>query len=222
MHSNPQHHCRTTAPGPQSGAPAPRAVGEGLRRQIETLIPRLRRYARALVHDRVAADDLIQDCLARAIAKIHLWQEGTDLGAWLFTILHNQYISLARRAARERDHLELQRGYQELALSPNQNTRLELRDLERAIAKLSDEQRVVLLLIGLEGMGYDEVATVLNVPVGTVRSRLSRARKTLRILTGLFPNRHRRSTGPATKARSRLRGASIRNHCHPRSAQIVQ
>jgi RNA polymerase sigma-70 factor, ECF subfamily len=204
MHSNPRHYCRISPTGSQSGAPAPRAVDQELRRQIEALIPRLRRYARALVHDSVAADDLVQDCLARAIAKIHLWQEGSDLRAWLFTILHNQYISLARQAAREHDHVELQRDYLELASSPNQNARFQRRDVERAIAKLSNEQRVVLLLIGLEGMGYDEVATVLDLPVGTVRSRLSRARETLRILTGRFPNRHCRSSGLATKAQSHL------------------
>jgi RNA polymerase sigma-70 factor, ECF subfamily len=180
------------------------AIDQGLQRQIEALIPRLRRYARALVRDSVTADDLVQDCLTRALGKIHLWQEGTDLRAWLFTILHNQHISLARRAARERNHLELKRDYLELARSSAQTARLDLHDLDRAITKLPDEQRAVLLLIGLEGMQYDEVATVLNLPVGTVRSRLSRGRKTLRILTGLFPNRHRRSSGLATKARCRL------------------
>jgi DNA-directed RNA polymerase specialized sigma24 family protein len=98
MHPNPQHHCRSSPPRPQSGAPKPSAV-EGVQPRIEALIPRLRRYARALVRDPVAADDLVQDCLARALGKIHLWQERTDLRAWLVTILHNQYISLARRAA---------------------------------------------------------------------------------------------------------------------------
>jgi RNA polymerase sigma factor (sigma-70 family) len=167
------------------------AVGEALHPQIEALIPRLRRYARALVRDPVAADDLVQDCLARALGKIHQWHEGTDLRAWLFTILHNQHISLARRIARERDNIELQKSDPNSALSPNQTARLELRDLERAIAKLSEEQRAVILLTGLEGMGYDEIASVLNLPVGTVRSRLSRGRETLRVLTGLFSNRHR-------------------------------
>ena len=203
MHTNPQYHCRTGLPGLRSAAPTPSAIDQGLQRQIEALIPRLRRYARALVRDSVTADDLVQDCLARAIDKIHLWQEGTDLRAWLLTILHNQYISLARRVARERDHLELQRNYLELALPPNQTARLELRDLERAIAKLPEAQRAVVLLIGLEGMGYEEVATALDSPVGTVRSRLSRARESLRRLTGFPPNRHRRSPGPATRARPR-------------------
>jgi RNA polymerase sigma-70 factor, ECF subfamily len=200
----------------------PSAIDQGLQRQIEALIPRLRRYARALVRDSVTADDLVQDCLTRALRKIHLWQEGTDLRAWLFTILHNQHISLARRAARERNHLELKRDYLELALSSAQTARLDLHDLDRAITKLPDEQRAVLLLIGLEGMQYDEVATVLNLPVGTVRSRLSRGRKTLRILIGLFPNRHCRSSGLPPKRGATWRRTLIENHRHPRSAQIVQ
>jgi hypothetical protein len=70
-------------------------------RNIEAEIPRLRRYARALARDVAAADDLVQDCLARALGKLHLWQEGTDLRAWLFTILHNQYVNQVRRAVRE-------------------------------------------------------------------------------------------------------------------------
>jgi RNA polymerase sigma-70 factor, ECF subfamily len=139
------------------------------------------------VRDPVAADDLVQDCLARALGKIHQWHEGTDPRAWLFTILHNQHISRARRIARERDNIELQKSDPDLALSPDQTARLELHDLERAIAKLSEEQRAVISLTGLEGMGYGEIASVLKFPVGTVRSRLSRGRETLRVLTGSFP-----------------------------------
>jgi RNA polymerase sigma-70 factor, ECF subfamily len=172
-----------------------------------------------LVRDSVTADDLVQDCLTRALSKIHLWQEGTDLRAWLFTVLHNRHISLARRAAREREHLEVNRDYLELALSPNQTARLDLRDLDRAIAKLPDEQRAVLLLIGLEGMQYDEVATVLNLPVGTVRSRLSRGRRTLR---SSFPTGIADPPAWQPKRGAAWRRTSIRNHCHPRSAQIVQ
>jgi RNA polymerase sigma-70 factor, ECF subfamily len=222
MHPNLQHACRTSLPGSQCRRPKPSAVDNDLHAQIEALIPRLRRYARAMVRDPVAADDLVQDCLARALGKIHLWQKGTDLRAWLFTILHNQYISRARRAARERESIELQRDNLEPAFSPNQTVRLELRDLERAIAKLSEEQRTVILLIGLEGMGYEEVATVLNLPVGTVRSRVSRGRETLRILTGLFPNRHCRPPGTAAHRDPGRRQMPIRSHFHPRSAQTLQ
>jgi RNA polymerase sigma-70 factor, ECF subfamily len=169
-----------------------------------------------LVRDSATADDLVQDCLTGAVGKIHLWQEGTNLRAWLFTILHNQHVNLARRAARERDHVELKRNYLELARSPDQTARLDLRDLDRAMAKLPDEQRAVLLLIGLEGMRYDEVATVLNLPIGTVRSRVSRGRQTLRILTGLFPNRHCRSSGLTTKAQCRLAPNVNRRSLPPR------
>jgi RNA polymerase sigma-70 factor, ECF subfamily len=157
------------------------------RRDIEAEIPRLRRYARALTRDIVTADDLVQDCLSRALGKLHLWQEGSDLRAWLFTILHNQYVNHIRRAVREGVSVGFNEGEPLLSRPPQQGKRLELRDLARAIAKLPEEQRVVVLLIGLEGMHYEEVASVLGVPVGTVRSRLSRGRDALRKLTGSSP-----------------------------------
>src|SRR5580693_8086358 len=156
---------------------------------IEAEIPRLRRYARALTRDVVSADDLVQDCLTRALGKLHLWQEGSDLRAWLFTILHNQYVNHVRRAVREGAAVGLSDTEPLLTSAPNQGKRLELRDLERAIAKLPEEQRSVLLLVGLEGMRYEEVAVVLDVPVGTIRSRLSRGREMLRQLMGMVPER---------------------------------
>ena len=160
-----------------------------IHRSIEAEIPRLRRYARALTRDVVAADDLVQDCLARALGKLHLWQEGTDLRAWLFTILHNQYVNQVRRAVREGAAVALSETEPMLTRAPDQGKRLELRDLERAIAKLPEEQRSVILLVGLEGMRYEEVAEILDVPVGTVRSRLSRGREALRRLMGIVPDR---------------------------------
>jgi RNA polymerase sigma-70 factor, ECF subfamily len=157
-------------------------------RDIEAEIPRLRRYARALTRDIVTADDLVQDCLTRALGKLHLWQEGSDLRAWLFTILHNQYVNHIRRAVREGATVGLNESEPLLRRAPQQSKRLELRDLERAIAKLPEEQRTVILLVGLEGMRYEEVAAVLDVPVGTIRSRLSRGREALRRLTGAAPD----------------------------------
>lgn len=154
-------------------------------REIEAEIPRLRRYARALTRDLIAADDLVQECLTRALSKLHLWQQGTDLRAWLFTILHNQYINHVRRTAREGTTIGLSEREPLLARAPQQRSRLELRDLERALAKLPRTQRSVILLVGLEGMSYGEVATALGVPVGTIRSRLSRGREALRRLTGI-------------------------------------
>ena len=151
---------------------------------LEEQIPRLRCYARALTRDVSRADDLVQSCLTRAIAKQHLWEPGTDLRAWLFTILHNQHVNDVRRSVREGNTVELAEAPQ-LTVQSNAVPSLELRDLERALGKLATEQREVILLVGLEGMAYEEAAAVLQVPVGTVRSRLSRNRDQLRRLMGV-------------------------------------
>src|SRR5436190_6374247 len=159
-----------------------------LGRELGLLIPRLRRYARALTRDGNRADDLVQECLVRALAKQHLFQPGTDLRAWLFTLLHNQHVSEIRRAA----PLGNPAGVDELAPVPvegNAIPSVELKELEHAIAKLPIEQRQAVLLVGLEGMPYEEVASILNVPIGTVRSRLSRGRDLLRYLIGMQEQR---------------------------------
>src|SRR4051812_19752582 len=140
-------------------------------------IPRLRRYARALVGDRYAADDLVQDTLERAWNKFHLWRPGSDLRAWLFTVMHNVYVNQVRAS---RDHAALDDEGAEMAVPAAQGSSLEIRDLERALALLPPEQREVLLLIALEDMSYAEVAGTLGIPIGTVMSRLSRAREKLR------------------------------------------
>ncbi|HUC10621.1 MAG TPA: sigma-70 family RNA polymerase sigma factor [Stellaceae bacterium] len=154
-------------------------------RLLEREIPRLRRYARALTRDASLADDLVQTCLVRAIAKQHLWQPGTDLRAWLFTILHNQHVNDVRRAVREGAAVPVDEVASALTVDANAGASLQLRDLERAIARLPDEQRQVILLVALEGMRYEEVAKILGIPIGTVRSRLSRGRETLRVLMGM-------------------------------------
>jgi len=151
-------------------------------RLLEIEIPRLRRYARALTRDVSRADDLVQSSLTRAIAKQHLWQPGTDLRAWLFTILHNQHVNDVRRSVREGISVPVEDMAPVLTVQSNATAVLQLRDLERAIAQLPQEQRQVILLVGLEGMRYEEVADILGVPVGTVRSRLSRGRDQLRRL----------------------------------------
>lgn len=179
-------------------------------KRIEEEIPRLRRYARALTRDINAADDLVQDCLARALGKVHLWQKGTDLRAWLFTILHNQYVNHVRRAVREGAAVGLSDTEPMLTTAPSQSKRLELRDLERAIARLPEEQRSVLLLVGLEGMRYEEVAAVLDVPVGTIRSRLSRGRETLRHLMGMVPEREPEALRPPGVQRAVARTGQLR------------
>jgi RNA polymerase sigma-70 factor (ECF subfamily) len=149
----------------------------------------LRRYARALTRDAIRADDLVQGCLTRAVAKQHLWQPGTDLRAWLFTILHNAHVNDVRRLVREGNKVSIEDAAPVLTVQPNAIDALQLRDLERALDKLLPEQRQVILLVGLEGMRYEEVAVILDIPVGTVRSRLSRGRGQLRILMGMEEKR---------------------------------
>lgn len=149
------------------------------------LIPRLRRYARALVGDRAAADDLVQDTLERAWAKFHLYRHGSDMRAWLFTVMHNVHVNQLRgaRATSAFDEQEV-----ELAQRGGQADRLVMRDLDRAIGRLPVEQREVLLLVALEDLSYEEAARTLGIPVGTVMSRLARAREKLRAMVlGLPP-----------------------------------
>ncbi|MBI1993321.1 MAG: sigma-70 family RNA polymerase sigma factor [Deltaproteobacteria bacterium] len=149
--------------------------------EITALIPRLRRYARALTGDRSFADDLVQDTLERAWGRIYLWRPGSDLRAWLFTIMHNLHVNQAR-TRRSEDSIDLRNEPMEFAARPSQEERLEIRDLTMALRRLPDEQREVLLLVGLEEMSYQEAAKVLAVPLGTVMSRLSRGRERLRAL----------------------------------------
>jgi RNA polymerase sigma-70 factor, ECF subfamily len=156
-------------------------------------IPRLRRYARALTRNADRADDLVQDTLLRAIAKAHLWQPGTDLRAWLFTVMHNQYVNAVRRAIRDDNAVDIDQMSSSLVATTDPTGSRQLQELDRALGRLPEEQRAVILLVGLEGMSYETAAEILSVPVGTVRSRLSRGRDALRRLMGL-PGRAEPST----------------------------
>lgn len=149
------------------------------KQHLVDLIPRLRRYARALAGDRASADDLVQDTLERAWAKLHLYRRGTDLRAWLFTVMHNVHVNRVR-AARPTEILD--EDMPELAQRAVQGDALAVRDLDRALARLPDEQRAVLLLVTIEEMSYEEVARTLEIPIGTVMSRLSRAREKMRAM----------------------------------------
>ena len=148
-------------------------------------IPRLRRYARALTGDVNRADDLVQDSLERAWSRMHLWQGEGDMRAWLFTIMHNIYVNNVRKYAREPSLVPIsetdQPSNQAMATGlAEHEAQLELRDLKTAIENLPDAQREVILLVGLEQLSYQEVAAILEIPIGTVMSRLSRARERLR------------------------------------------
>ncbi len=147
---------------------------------LEAQIPPLRRYARALTGDSWAADDLVQDTLERACDRWQLWKAGTDLRAWLFTLMHNLFIDGARRAVRQAAHrVELDDAGDVAAPGgvPEQAM-----DLQRCLLRLPDEQREVLLLVALQALSYQDVARITGAPIGTVMSRLSRARTRLREL----------------------------------------
>ncbi len=153
------------------------------RRLIVEEIPHLRRYARALLGDADLADDLVQDALTRAMDRLHLWRPGSNMRTWLFSILHNQHVNAAKRRARRPDSAGLAPVHENLhAAPPTQGAGQSIRDLDRALGQLSEDQRLVVLLVGLQGLGYAETAEVLGVPVGTVMSRLDRGRKRLREL----------------------------------------
>ncbi|MGE0418128.1 MAG: sigma-70 family RNA polymerase sigma factor [Acetobacteraceae bacterium] len=152
--------------------------------RIETCIPALRRYAWALMRHRDDADDLVHDCLARALAKLHTRRDDADVRAWLFTILHNLFISQMRRR-KVRPMLEpLDTDHEAAAsLRPHQEDALLWRDMLRGLELLPPEQRAVVLLIAVEDLSYAETAAVLGVPIGTVMSRLARGRERLREYT---------------------------------------
>ena len=148
--------------------------------QIEPVIPALRRYARALVRNHAAADDLVQDCLERAVGHWDQRRDRDNPRPWLFAILHNLATSQFRRAATRGQHVSIdEAGEHETRQNASQEQTLMYQDVMRKLAKLPDEQRAVLLLIAVEDLSYAEAATVLNIPVGTVMSRLSRAREKL-------------------------------------------
>jgi len=143
-------------------------------------LPGLRRYARALTGDAWAADDLVQDTLERACAKWQLWLAGSDLRAWLFTLMHNLYLNQRRVVQPTTGATPIDDIQSELpAIEGDKDAAL---DLVRCLQKLPDDQRAVLLLVALEDMSYGEAAKVLGIPIGTVMSRLSRARSRLREL----------------------------------------
>lgn len=146
-------------------------------------IPALRRYARALTGDVWAADDLVQDTLERACSRWRLWFAGTDLRAWLFTVMHNLFISQVRQDQRRAEIMQpvdIDEVAHELQ-TPGVALGATI-DLQRCLLRLPMDQRAVLLLVTLEDMSYAEVAKVVGVPIGTVMSRLARGRDRMREL----------------------------------------
>jgi RNA polymerase sigma-70 factor (ECF subfamily) len=153
--------------------------------ELVAAIPRLRRYARVLTGEATRADDLVQETLARAWEKRRLWTAGTDLRAWLFTIMHNLFVNQRALARRDAQNVSLDSEDEggpawQIPVRATQQTRVELMETLREVARLPVDQRTVLVLAAVEEMRYEEIAAVLSIPVGTVMSRLSRAREKLR------------------------------------------
>lgn len=150
---------------------------------LEPHIPALRRYAFALTRDHAAADDLVQDCLERAVSRWYLRGTDAQLRAWLFTILHNLFVSVLRTRRRRPLHDDIDRTPDAaVSVPPLRECSLAGREMLERFGALSEDHQEVLLLIGVEGMAYTSAARVLGVPVGTVMSRLSRAREQFRRL----------------------------------------
>jgi RNA polymerase sigma-70 factor (ECF subfamily) len=144
----------------------------------------LRRYARALAGRHVEADDLVQDCLERAIAKADRFQPGTNLRAWLFRIMHNLYIDRVRSQEARIERCTIEDAHWSLSYPASQTASVELRKVLEVVDELPPEQRSVLMMVALEGLKYIEVAEILDVPLGTVMSRLTRAREAVRNRVG--------------------------------------
>jgi RNA polymerase sigma-70 factor (ECF subfamily) len=181
--------------------------------ELVAAIPRLRRYARVLTRSPARADDLVQETLVRAWDKRRLWQAGSDLRAWLFTIMHNVYVNQCARARRETGTISLDAENEhgavwQVAQHGNQLERIELRQVVEQMDRLPAEQREVLLLAAVEELRYEEIAAALAIPLGTVMSRLSRARDKLRRMAAeppmAFKAKIARKDPESQRARPRL------------------
>lgn len=144
-------------------------------------IPRLRRYARALVRDRDSADDLVQDCLERALARLDNWRTGDNPRRWLFTIMHHLFIDQTRRTRRRSEVVMLNLDDSEALSAPaEQAESVASREILDALQAIGPERRAALVIVGVEGFSYAEAAAMLGIPAGTVMSRVARGREELR------------------------------------------
>ena len=148
---------------------------------IEAAIPALRRYAGTLSRNRQDVDDLVHDCLVQALDRLHTRRSDASMRAWLFAIMHNLYVSRFRRKQARKEETGLHDVAElPLAVHPRQEDQVQVGDVMLAIQRLSVDFRVVLLLVAVEDLSYAEVAQVLGIPIGTVMSRLARARESVR------------------------------------------
>jgi RNA polymerase sigma-70 factor, ECF subfamily len=157
---------------------------QNFKAELIDLLPSLRAFARSLARNPAQADDLVQDTLVKALANVERFEPGTNLRAWLFTILRNHYYSQLRKAKREVEDVE-GRYAARLASRPEQDGSVDLEDFKAAFAQLAPDHREVLTLVGASGCSYEEAAQICDCAVGTIKSRVNRARKKLTDLLGL-------------------------------------
>lgn len=169
-------HRAHPAETPEGGAP-------DLRAQVLELLPALRAFARSLTRNRTEADDLVQETLLKALSNIEKFDPGTNLRAWLFTILRNSYYTDMRKKRRESDGLSAL-AHQDHNIGPGQDWSVTLSSLKEALAQLPDDQREALVLVGAAGLSYEEAADVCGCALGTIKSRVNRARAKLLSLMG--------------------------------------
>jgi len=167
--------------------------------ELIALLPRLRRFARLLARSEHAADDLVQGACERALRFAHHYQEGTRFDAWVFTILRNLWLDNIRRTRRESSQAEIE---PEVAIDdrPGIEARLTLASMRTAIEALPDDQREIVFLVCIEDLSYREAAEILDVPIGTVMSRLARARTRLKRAAGIGDEVARSSKSPGQTA----------------------
>lgn len=152
--------------------------------ELISLLPNLRGFAMSLSRNRATADDMVQDTVMKAWARIDTFEPGTNMKAWLFTILRNTYYTRHRKMKREVPDVDGAFSYT-MAVKPDHDGRLQLRDFKEAFETLPVEQREALVLIGVQGFSYEEAAATAGVAVGTVKSRVNRARAALTELMDL-------------------------------------
>ena len=157
---------------------------KGFKEELVKLIPRLRRFAFSLTHNKLEADDLVQDACKRALEKRRLWEPGTKLDSWMFKIIYNLMIDKVRSSRNRKIHfsLEEERLCNSIDTTKQIEARIQLKRVREAMERLKDEDRAIISLVCIEGMRYKEVAEILSIPIGTVMSRLARARKKLHSL----------------------------------------
>ncbi len=189
------------APPPASDIAAPAPVDDGVfKRELAGVIPHLRAYGRSLAGNPDVADDLVQDTMLKAWASRASFAPGSSIKAWTFVILRNVFFSQLRRQKFHGDYDEAA-AERQLVVAPAQEDGLNIADLQRAMQQLSLEQREALILVGAGGMSYEDAASVAGCAVGTMKSRVSRARKALAdLIDGGQLQLARRGTAPSTSA----------------------